>query len=141
MHSKRRFELLFETNLIYFQGLNVAVGTELTTKSVIEATKLEKMREARKLYEEELMAEADGTTNEKPKKKSKKKKSKAIPSVVNDYTMVDVETDFIQMEEKNYDEYGKLFDKKLLHLEDDEVKLSRLEFCVQYAIITGDSMK
>lgn len=86
------------------------------------------MRVARKLYEDELTSEADGTKDEKPKKKSKKKKSKAVPPIVNDYTMVDVEKDFNEIEENIYSDYDKLFDKKALHLEDDEVS--------QYTYIT-----
>lgn len=96
----------------------------------IEAQKLIAMRAARQAYEDELerlRIEQEETAKNKKKltpekKKSKKKAKQIIPISVNEFTMVDVNDDFLEIENQVYQSRAMAVNMDSLSLAVGEVR-------------------
>lgn len=103
------------SSILFLAELLDAVESELNIRNEIESKKLEIMRGERMAYEadierwrieEEKAAKKAGNKEKalapKKTKKSKVKASKAIPKVVNEFTMVNVDEHYAEIEDSQY---------------------------------------
>lgn len=119
----------------YSKGLSEALEKEKVIRNELEQNKLQEMTEARNIYDEKMQEELLELENASKKKETKSNKSKKakkgpkiVPPQVDEFTIVNIDSEYVNIDDEQYNNRDKLLDPELLNLTSDEVSI-RVTFC------------